>query len=229
MKVYQCSWVVLALHVLIGCADSYGNTNIEEPATTPGQLNTRPKSTDSHKDINIEAHLEATDEELDLRLQDDSDDVVLGSGNGSKDVIGKEVNEWIEEFKECMSVRGYHIQNFAIDIVDSMNDATFRHSVDLCGVETDVLSMNQELLRWYGELVANMTPSQIQVENTRSMLVAQCIEERGWKVQLVAEDNGLLVLDQQYIDRHYKELNPKLFAILISDVHKCTSKMAEQN
>lgn len=228
MKIYQYRWVVLALPILISCADSYGNTNIEEPAAAPGQLTTRSRSTDSHKDINIEAHPEATDEEPDLRLQDDSDDVVLGSGNGSKDVIGKEVDEWVDNFKECMSVRGYHIQNFAIDIADSMNDTNFRHSVDLCGVETDVLSMNQELLRWYGELVADMTPSQIQVENTKSMLVAKCIEERGWKVQLVAEDNGLLVLDQQYIDRHYKELNPKIFAILISDVHKCTSKIVER-
>lgn len=210
IKFHQWCWGMLAWSVLISCADAYKNTNIE----------IAPKVTD------LEA--EVADLETGLKLDDDSDGEIAESINGVTDDIHKIATDWIEKFKECMSIRGYRIQNLALEIHDSMDDVTFRRAVDLCGVETGVLSISQELLRWYSESVENMTPSQIQAENTMSVLMTECIEKQGWDMKLVTEDNGLLVLDQQHLDNYYRALNPKIFSMLTSDMETCIADVADR-
>lgn len=210
VKSYKWCWGMLAWSTLISCADAYRNTNIE----------TAPKRTDLETEV---ANLETGSV-----VEDDSSGGIDEPDNRWTDSINEMANDWIEKFKECMTVRGYYVQNLVLEIDDLMDDATFRRAVDLCGVETGVLSISQELLRWYSKSVENMTPSQIEAENAMSVLMTKCIEKQGWEMKLVTEDNGLLVLDQQHLDNYYKALNPKVFSMLASDMEACIAEVAER-
>lgn len=207
VKFHQWCWGILAWLALIGCANSYEDTNVE---ITP-------------RVTNLET--ETVDPRTDLKLKDDSTDDIVEDDNRYTDSIGEVADAWIERFRKCMSVRGYHIQNFTSEIADSMDDTAFRRAVDLCGIETDAISISQELLKWYSESVENMTPSQIQVENTITASIAKCVEKQGWEMKLVTEDNGLLIIDQQYLDDYYNAMNPKVFSMLASDMNTCISEV----
>ena len=191
----------------MGCANSYEDTNVE---ITP-------------KVTNLET--ESVDPKPDSRLKDDSTGDIVEDDNSSTDSIDVVADAWIKRFRKCMSVRGYYIQDFISEIVDSMDDTAFRRAVDLCGIETDVMSISQELLKWYSESVENMTPSQIQVENTITASIAKCVKKQGWEMKLVTEDNGLLIIDQQYLDDYYNAMNPKVFSMLASDMNTCISEV----
>lgn len=207
VKFHQWCWGMLAWSALIGCANSYEDTNVE---ITP-------------KVTNLET--ESVDPKPDSRLKDDSTGDIVEDDNSSTDSIDVVADAWIKRFRKCMSVRGYYIQDFISEIVDSMDDTAFRRAVDLCGIETDVMSISQELLKWYSESVENMTPSQIQVENTITASIAKCVEKQGWEMKLVTEDNGLLIIDQQYLDDYYNAMNPKVFSMLASDMNTCISEV----
>lgn len=210
VKFYQWYWGMLAWPALISCADAYKNTNIEIASRT----------------TNLET--EVADLETGSIVEDGSNDGIDDPDDRWTDDINEMANDWIEKFKGCMSVRGYHLQNLVPEMDDSMDDAIFRRAVDLCGVETGVLSISQELLRWYSQSVENMTASQIEAENTMSALMTKCVEKQGWEMKLVIEDNGLLVLDQQHLDNYYRALSPKLFSMLASDMEDCIAEVAEK-
>ena len=94
-----------------------------------------------------------------------------------------------QKFNSCLKSDGFKIEG---DLQDSKNPAfqnkEYVASLTKCAARSDILNV----LRATQEATAKLTPEEVKGRNKIFKELSECLEKRGWTVELSVSDVGLL-------------------------------------
>jgi len=138
------------------------------------------------------------------------------------------------DFADCMLLHGYDVGDLVGDltagdtsslqkIIDRPYSPAYDHVAEKCMVGSEMVNTTNALM---GSL-SDLTPEQIRKENKVAVFIVDCMGGRGWQMELLPDENGLLMPDEDNVTPPANVNPSNVMTVMMEDIEVCTKQLAE--
>jgi hypothetical protein len=133
------------------------------------------------------------------------------------------------EFIDCMLLNGFDLgdptdPSFTQKMMDgALNDPAFASAGEECEKTSGMGEAQEELM----ESGSDLTPEQIREGNEMTVLLFDCMDGRGWQMELLPDENGLLMPDEDNMTPPANVNPSNVMTVLMEDIKVCGEQLAE--